>query len=359
MKQHYNNDDYYFGAFKLPTRYEVYKNEINEKNSVMIVDDFDDNDARYIFNHYDCQKILVTENKKVLKEISKKEFELYEIKKLCKKINTEFQKCELRNYANLEGYCKSNNIKIHDYLKNLGYHNYFEYKDDISYLHRRELPISEILRKVPKTIKEYIDYPIDDIKKESKLNNSICDSQNDLIYADNEICYYDCHDGDYIFIDTQEAMGFKEETDSSYLKNQILYVNGLSENILQVDANKKIFNEICTKYNLYDCIKENCYIDENFKKSIEGLKEIEDYQILTNCTDFTILEDNLSEEKLKQLEKGLESYDYYQSKYYDDGDIIGEYQNKYGNIDLIDWYEGLMETDDLIKTLNCDIGNEI
>lgn len=345
--------------FELPTRYTVYINDISKDNSVMITDDFDDKDAKYIFNNYKCDKVILTENNKVVKEISKKEFELSETKKLCQKINDEFKKCELRNYNILEGYCKNQNIKVYDYLKNLGYRSYFDYKNDLRFLSRKELPINEILKKVPKTIKEYIDYPIEDIKKESNLNNSICDSQDDLVYADNEVCYYDCHDGDYIFIDTQEAMIFKEETDNSYLKDQVLYVNCLSDNQLEVDNNKSLYNEICIKYNLYDCIKENCYIDGDFKKDIEGTKKIKDYKVLSNCVDYQILKDNLSKEQLDQLEKGLESYEYYQSMYYDDGDIIGEYQNKYGNVNLIDWYEGLLDTDEFIKTLNCDFENEM
>ena len=60
------------------------------------------------------------------------------------------------------------------------------------------------------------------------------------------------------------------------------------------------------------------------------------------------------------MEKVLEDFIYYQSLY-DDGniDIIGEYQSKYGNDYIIDWYEGLLDTDEFIKTLNCDIENEI
>ena len=343
---------------ELPTRYTIYINKVDKKNSIMITDDFDDEDAKYIFNFSNCNKIIVTENDKVVKEITRKKFELYETRKLCKKIDSEFKKCEIRTYANLESYCKNNHISVGDYLKNLGYQNYPEYKDDISYLQKRELPINEILKKVPKTIKEYIDYPIEDMKEESNLSNLWCTSQDDLVYADNDVCYYNCRDGDYIFIDTQEAMEFKE-TDYSYLKDKVLYVNDLAENLIHVDHDKNLYNEICIKYNLYDCIKENCYIDEYFKQDIEGTKKIDDYKFLSKCRDFSILKEKLSEDTLKQLEKGIASYEYYQSKFYDDGDIIGEYQRKYGNVDLINWYEGLMETDELIKTLNCSFENEM
>ena len=63
----------------LPTRYTVYINDISEKNSVMITDDFDDTDAKDIFNSYKCDKIIVTEDGEIVKEISKKELEVREI----------------------------------------------------------------------------------------------------------------------------------------------------------------------------------------------------------------------------------------------------------------------------------------
>ncbi len=282
------------------------------------------------------------------------------IKQLCKKIDSEFKKCDIRNYSALEDICQNNNIKVFDFLKNVGYRSYFNYKDSLKNLSRKELPINEILSKIPKSIKEYLDYPVEDIKKEIQKSNSLCDSQDDLVYADNEICYYDCHDGDYVYIDTHEAIGIKIETDSSYFKGKVLYVNNLSANLLLVDDNKTLYNEICIKYNLYDCIKENCYIDENFKKDIDDVQEINDYKILTSCIDYQVLKENLSEEKLKKIEKCLESFQYYES-IYDDGDIdiIGDYERNYGNGYIIDWYEGLMETDEFIESQNCDVENEI
>ena len=345
--------------FSLPTKYTVYINEINDNNSVMIVDEFDESDAKYIFENYNCKKLLVTENKKIVKEITKNQFEVYWIDKLCNKIHQEFQNSSSRNYNVLEDICRKNDIKVDDYLYNQGYHDYFEYKEDLKILPKKELSINEILNKIPKTIKEYLDYPIHLIKRESKKENTSCDSQDDLVYADNEICYYDCHDGDYVYIDTQEAMGFKEETNHSYLKNQVLYVNGLSENLLQADNNKSLYNEICIKYNLYDCIKENCYIDENFKKDIEDIQKIKDFNILSNCVDYQVLKENLSKEKLEQLEKGLESYEYYRNMYYVDGNIIEEYTSKYGNEHLINWYEGILTTDSLIEMLNNNVEKEI
>ena len=256
------------------------------------------------------KKIYELDLKKIRESYKSQLTENEKIDKLCDKIHKEFKESELRNYSTLENICKKNNIMVSDYLYDQGYNDYFEYKDDLRYLSRKELPINEILNKIPKTIKEYIDYPIDSIKEESKKTQSSCDSQDDLVYADNEVCYYDCHDGDYVFIDTQEALGFKEETENSYFKDQVLFVNSLSENLLQVDNNKSLYNELSIKYNLYDCIKNNCYINDDFKRGLESNQEIIDYRILSNCVDYPILKENLSDEKLKQLEKGLESFRY-------------------------------------------------
>ncbi len=296
----------------------------------------------------------LSRNKDIFEENYKTEYE--KIDELCDKIHKEFKESELRNYSTLVNICQKNNIIIDDYLYNQGYHDYFEYKDDLKNLPRKELSINEILNKIPKIVREYIDYPIDLIKEESMKENSSCDSQNDLIYADNEVCYYDCHNDDYVFINTEEVLGLKEENENSYFKNQALYVNGLSENLLQVDDNKSLYNEIAIKYNLYDCVRDNCYISDDFKKDIDGVHKINNFMVLSNCIDFPVLQKNLPYEVLENMEKGLESFEYYQSMY-DDGkiDIIEDYISKYGNENLINWYEGIMTTDSLIEILSCDI----
>ena len=78
--------------------------------------------------------------------------------------------------------------------------------------------------------------------------------------------------------------------------------------------------------------------------------------VLSNCIDFPVLQKNLPYEVLENMEKGLESFEYYQSMY-DDGkiDIIEDYISKYGNENLINWYEGIMTTDSLIEILSRDI----
>ena len=226
---------------------------------------------------------------------------------------------------------------------------------------RKELNINEILSNIPKRIDEYIDVPIEELRSSRKRKEYGCNSENDLVYADNEICYYDCHDEDYIYIDTKEAMSFKED-DFSYLKDDTLYVNALSENFIYVDSNKVVLRDIIKKYNSFDCIKENCFISDNFKNKIleDNYNRFEDLNELKQCVDFKILKENLSQTELEIIEKQLEDYKFYQ-QIYDDGeiDIIGEYTCKYGNNNLIDWLEGVKSTEDFIDDLRIENEQDI
>jgi len=212
--------------------------------------------------------------------------------KICDKIHSKFKNNSSRNYHYLEKICRENNMMIDDYLYNQGYNNYTEYLDDIRFVPIKELQIDEIMSKIPKIIKEYIDHPIEDLKDENYLKQQLCDSVNELVYADNEVCYYNCQDGDFVYIDTLEAMGF-EDDEFSLLKGQTLLVNELAVNYIFVDDNKSLFNEIKKKYNTYDCIKENCYISDWFKDKIEEVNKerFKDLRELTQCVDFIKLKD--------------------------------------------------------------------
>ena len=230
---------------------------------------------------------------------------------------------------------------------------------------QKELKINEILKNVPKIIKEYIDYSIEDLKTEKGRNNAYCSFTNDLVYADNNICYYDCHDGSYLYIETLEVIGLGKEKDdeSAYYENDTLYVNCLAENYIFVDdGEKEELQDIANKYSL-PSINNNCFVADKFEnvlKKYQNEKQYNNLNILKNTKDYEYLKSKLTKEDLINMEKVLEDFIYYQSLY-DDGniDIIGEYQSKYGNDYIIDWYEGLLDTDDFIKTLNCDIENEM
>lgn len=218
---------------------------------------------------------------------------------------------------------------------------------------RNELNIKEILTKVPKIMKEYIDCDIDEIKSSNGKKNNICDSLNELVYCDNQICYYDCHDGDYVYMDTLEAMGIaKENSDSSYFEYGIVYVNCLAENYIFVDHDKSLLQNIADKYSL-ESVNKNCFIADDFKKIIEGMQRKDKYndlRILKSLADYKQLKDNISYNNLIEIEKSLEDFEYYQQQF-DNGemDIIENYTRKYGNINSIDWLEGLKTTDEFIE----------
>lgn len=278
------------------------------------------------------------------------------INKICHKIHSEFKENKSRNYNFLKKICNDNNIMIDDYLYNQGYRSYNEYLDDIRFVPIKELDKDEIISKVPTIIKEYIDHPIEDLNNEEYLKNQFCDSINELVYADNEVCYYNCQDGDFLYIDTLEAMGF-ENDEFTLLKGQTLFVNELAVNNIFVDDNKSLFNNIKKKYNTYDCIKDNCYISDWFKDKIEEVnnERFKDLRELKQCIDYTKLKDFFSDEVLEEIEKVLEDYHFYQSLY-DDGeiDIIDEYTKKYGNRNVIDWYEGITQTEEFIENYLCN-----
>jgi len=73
---------------------------------------------------------------------------------------------------------------------------------------------------------------------------------------------------------------------------------------------------------------------------------------LNKCKDYRILESNFDLKTLEQIDKILVHYDNYINEN-DDGikDIIGEYIGIYGNGYIIDWYEGLMSTEEFLKEL--------
>lgn len=74
--------------------------------------------------------------------------------------------------------------------------------------------------------------------------------------------------------------------------------------------------------------------------------------IIKTCVDYKILKSKLDIDTLKKIDRVLEHYDNYIMKN-DDGmkDIIGEYYDIYGNGYVVDWYEGLMSTEEFIEEL--------
>ena len=75
-------------------------------------------------------------------------------------------------------------------------------------------------------------------------------------------------------------------------------------------------------------------------------------KILNKCKDYKILESKLDADTLNKIDKVLVHFEDYVDKN-DDGniDIIGKYCGIYGNGYLIDWYEGLMTTDEFLEEM--------
>ena len=101
-------------------------------------------------------------------------------------------------------------------------------------------------------------------------------------------------------------------------------------------------------------------IDEFNDEELTEATKVQDsnYKILSTCKDYNMLKDALDVETLKDIDKVLQHYENYLSKEYDNDDkagerdLIDEYFRKYGNGYIIDWYEGLMPTEELISELN-------
>lgn len=74
--------------------------------------------------------------------------------------------------------------------------------------------------------------------------------------------------------------------------------------------------------------------------------------IIKTCVDYEILKSKLDIDTLNKIDKVLKHYENYIKKN-DDGikDIIGEYYDIYGNGFVVDWYEGLMSTEEFIEEL--------
>lgn len=88
------------------------------------------------------------------------------------------------------------------------------------------------------------------------------------------------------------------------------------------------------------------------------VKEKNDLYFVEECIDYEVLKDNLSSEDLINLEKVLEHFNSYQNKH-DDGtiDLLSEYIDKYGNSNIIEWYEGLKTTKSFLEDFNLERGD--
>ena len=87
-------------------------------------------------------------------------------------------------------------------------------------------------------------------------------------------------------------------------------------------------------------------------------KENELY-FVKECIDYEVLKNNLSNKELLKLERVLNHFNNYQNKY-DDGeiDIITNYIEKFGNSNIIEWYEGLKSIKSFIEDYRLERGED-
>lgn len=71
---------------------------------------------------------------------------------------------------------------------------------------------------------------------------------------------------------------------------------------------------------------------------------------LEQCIDYKILKKELNKTQLSKIDTVIKHFIDYET-IYDEGnkDIIEEYTRQYGNAHIIDWYEGLMTTEELLE----------
>lgn len=79
------------------------------------------------------------------------------------------------------------------------------------------------------------------------------------------------------------------------------------------------------------------------------LEDIED-NTLKDCKDFEILKEHFTEKEINIMQREINNYLSYLENNDDDiSDVIENYTREYGNRYLIDWYEGLISTEEFIN----------
>ena len=174
----------------------------------------------------------------------------------------------------------------------------------------KELNIKQLINeyKIPLVIKEYLDCPDELLGDKSYLETIMLDNKNELLYCDNDICYYNCFDGDYLYMNTNQAI---KQMNENFAHDSFgaINVNSLSENDISIDYSGKLIKEIAYKYKNYNSIKMNCYITDYFKDILESA--INDYDPLCCISRFgnnNILKLELNKSELVNLEHVVKDY---------------------------------------------------
>ena len=251
----------------------------------------------------------------------------------------------------------NNNITLYDAMKKSG----MKIPDFLNVNLKKELNVNSLINnfEVPLVIEEYLDLSLDDLENDLYLKKICPDSKNKLVYCDNDICYYDCFDGDYLCIATKDAIKMKEN--HVHNNSGLIRLNELNSNEISIDYGGKRIKDIAEKYKTRDSIKYNSYITAKFKSIIDKQVITNDLRYVESCAEYESLKESLNDEDLIKINNVIEE-NYYNfmdehrrkeieevAKKYDIdinllNDIIGEYEGRYGNYNIIEWYEGLKST---------------
>lgn len=235
----------------------------------------------------------------------------------------------------------ADNITLYDAMKKSG----MKIPDFLNVNLKKELNVNSLVNnfEVPLVIEEYLDLSLDDLENDLYLKKICPDSRNKLVYCDNDICYYDCFDGDYLCIETKDAIKMKEN--HVHNNSGLIRLNELNSNEISIDYGGKRIKDIAEKYKTRDSIKYNSYITAKFKSIIDKQVITNDLRYVESCAEYESLKESLNDEDLIKINNVIKDFTFYENSY-DDGerDIIGEYEGRYGNYNIIEWYEGLKST---------------
>lgn len=240
----------------------------------------------------------------------------------------------------------ADNITLYDAMKRSG----MKIPDFLNVNLKKELNVNSLVNnfEVPLVIEEYLDLSLDDLENDLYLKKICPDSRNKLVYCDNDICYYDCFDGDYLCIATKDAIKMKE----NHVHNNggLIRLNELSSNEINIDYGGKWIKDIAEKYKTRDSIKYNSYITAKFKSIIDKQTITNDLRYVESCAEYETLKESLNDEDIIKVNNVIKDFTFYENSY-DDGerDIIGEYEGRYGNYNIIEWYEGLKSTKSFLE----------
>ena len=207
-----------------------------------------------------------------------------------------------------------------------------------------ELNIKSLINEnmIPRVL--IIAFPTFDFINNNVVHKETQHLQANLMYCDNDICYYDFNNGEYIYINTRNLINYVEKRNC---KSEKLNILGLF--LFNKDYNGSIIEKISDDYNKYNSIKMNSFVDSDFKKYLISESNIF-FRYLVNICDNEKLKEYLSNQELIDIDNTIEDFYIYTNKY-DSESIIQDYIDKYDSAGIIKWFVGLTNTEDLIKNI--------